>query len=99
MFTILVDGHVIRWFSFHQYVENMYRFPRLTTRSDHCEEEIYMYCVGMIVRCLSSDKFLSLARLLLAVLGLTFFSFEGGISSNPWIVTPNSFKKHEVYDQ
>jgi len=41
IFTSLGDSHVVRRLSFHKNVENVYRFPRLTSNSDHCYEEIY----------------------------------------------------------
>ena len=43
IFTSLGDSHVIRRLSFHKNVENVYRFPRVTSSSDHCYEEIYRF--------------------------------------------------------
>jgi len=51
IFTSLGDSHVIRRLSFHKNVENVYRFPRVTSSSDHCYEEIYRLLEELELLC------------------------------------------------
>jgi len=51
IFTSLGDSHIIRRLSFHKNVENVYRFPRVTSSSDHCYEEIYRLLEELELLC------------------------------------------------
>jgi len=51
IFTSLGDSHVIRRLSFHKNVENVYRFPRVSSTSDHCYEEIYRLLEELELLC------------------------------------------------